>query len=289
MGKSYIVTRSGGEHGMGHAVRMGHLAKALSNPLMITKRHEPGWEYFPALGLVVATDEYLDSGGKTLIVDIPITDNEFLGKYRPYFDNIIVIVGTGWSINPMTRKLADLIVYQGVGEPTKEVLQAPGGAVLYGLEWLILGKEYETRPKVEREDFVLYYCGGGIPEDYQIAVYDEMVKLDLKVYWATGFKYPLYDKQSRCAVQVSTFGMVTYEALTLRTPVVSFSRSEDHAKSEFGLTGWLDAMGKYDFVEPQAIAQHARMGMDWPFRMEYPEELDGKGTQRLVDYILREL
>ena len=293
MSKTLIYTEAGGDKGMGHVVRMGHLAKEL------LKQGETvgiicdgvGETYIRKIGLSDCLHLSKLNNYNRVVVDVPETDNNMLLDVGDGSQAVIVIVGTGWSITPTTRQIADLIVYQGIAEPSREVLQSAGGYVLWGLDWLILGSEYATVAHQRQDDYALLYIGGGIPRDYAFEVYRclnmffdwvQVAPSDGQIFES------MYTMQKNCSVFVTTFGVTVYEAMRLGKPVICFSRSSDHAETANQLTDYITHVGLYDQAKPAIIAQLALAQSVLPLNT-YESPLDGIGTERLVQFILEEL
>ena len=193
MGNSYrsgrmtvlIYCRSGPDIGMGHVVRCRHLADELrkrgKDTAILTGDKDPGWDYLMrarAAALLAENRWTLETAiegldADTLIVDMMETDNRQLREVRPLVRKLVVIVGTGWSITRETKRLADLIVYQGVGHPTLSVLMVPGARILSGPEHIILGPEYDGGCGGQKRG-VAIYTGGGVPFSFGVGLAREL-------------------------------------------------------------------------------------------------------------------
>ena len=257
-----IYCRSGKDIGMGHVVRCRHLADELRlrvDPVIVAAYpDEPGWSYLEKAGtrrvalgpegLMRAIEIYRPSrvvddrpGGRPAPGEM-LFDDALLQRMRDKVRSLVVLVGAGWNITERTKALADLIVYQGVGQPSEALLAAPGAKILHGLEYVILGPEYRDIEELDRSGAAVYF-GGGVGLDYVSAVLEAMKDIggtvvlgpqhDGEHFESHGFGVSLAPPTmkrilERSRIFVGTMGMVAYEAIACRTFPVLVSRTEDH-------------------------------------------------------------
>ena len=298
--KILILAEAGEEIGMGHVVRIGHLAR-----LFKTRGHHldlltnaVGHAYFKTLGInsLDVKNEAVVMQSDITIVDYMLTDDEYLQALRPHTDKLVVIVGAGHTITAMTRWVADLIIYQC---PTREDLYSivPGEQIISGLNHLILHPQYAAQDWKTREDrgndFMMYF-GGGVPPDFEEALAMALQDKGYRVGWKT--KQPrwiptLYDALRNAKFYLGTMGMAVYEAISTGSYPIVFCRSQDHME----VADHLEDMGyAYNLGRLPKISSDFEIDthVDWildlhKHAMGFPSVIDGKGAFRVAREILR--
>ena len=229
-----IYTEAGVDIGMGHVVRITHLARLFKDRGHVVDilTNEAGQEYFDAQKLhsIDGKSRKIVMGTDIAIIDHMLTDNDYLRAIRPSVKKLVVIVGAGHTITPETRWIADLIVYQC---PSREELYGvvPGEDIISGLNHLILNPLYaqpSTAPK--NRDFVSYF-GGGADKKFAVqlcqALREELFTVSGRSS-APGWEDNLYSALQHANNFIGTMGMVTYEAINRGAHPFVFSRSHDH-------------------------------------------------------------
>ena len=294
--KIAVYTEAGTEIGMGHVVRMSHLInlfKARGHHVDIIT-NDDGQKYFTS-----QRHHSIDTKGvKSIseadiaIVDHMITDDAYLQAIRPSVKKLVVIVGAGHTITPVTRWVADLIIYQC---PTREDLYnvVPGEKIISGLDHLILQPQY-AYPMSEDDrgnDFLVYF-GGGTKGLFAQKIVAGLRDKGYKVKWVgtSNWDDDLYEALSLATTFVGTMGMVTYEAMATSTYPIVFSRSDDHLTIAGQLTtgnkvtnlGLLPerAMNVDTYITKIIKAHKNRLGRS------LLREVDGKGAYRVAREIL---
>lgn len=232
-----IITEAGGDVGLGHVVRMGHLARALRQ-----KGHEiniwtneAGQAYFAAKNIDSAVHQReVVPSGDIVIVDFMHNDDSYLYKLRPYAKKLVVIVGVGWTITPTTRWIADLVVYH---TPEDEALYGwtPGENVLQGTKWIMMNPKYaEIDITSDRPYEIVTYFGGGINKSLTNSIIQKLKDYEYVIrelgnpedYWEDRPHEPLRLSE----FYVGSMGMMAYEAIVTKTYPIVLCRSEEHAE-----------------------------------------------------------
>ena len=118
-----------GTHGMGHAVRMGRLAKVLRQRGATVDIRAYGTDQEPLDRLL------RDNPGCTLVLDRPINSDSFLAQVRPNVKKLMVVVGVGHTITRETQWIADAVLYQNSAGPMKQSRARTSGMVLAICSW----------------------------------------------------------------------------------------------------------------------------------------------------------
>lgn len=302
--------------GMGHIVRCQRLAAALKDTIFLTNAREPGSQYLEAHNTAVChISDAKDEGEavrhairecvvERLIVDHMETNNNLLEAARDGVKQLVVIVGVGWSITERTRALADLIIFQGIGEPSRRVQEAAGGRIITGLDYVIVGK---PAPKAER-DGALVFMGGSIPWSYSVELCRWLDSFGLRGTVVAGWHlndtegwlpssfqmvsrpHNLSALQASHKLQVSSMGMSVFEAMLAGTPVVCVSREKDHWASAATLddAGLLVDCGLVYQTAPEELAGWAAHAYQDPGLLADLSAsgrlaIDGRGRERVLE------
>lgn len=300
--------------GMGHVVRCARLAAHMDGAIILTHPDEPGCAYlrdtgmYPALAYDIEPEADMlngiikDRGIEMLVIDCMETNNDLLEAIQ--VPKLVVIVGVGWSITERTRALADLIIYQGVGRPSVAVQDAPGGKILRGIEYTIVGSPATPTAR----DGILVFVGGGIPWSYSVALCKQLDKSGLSGTVVAGWhiddsadglpasfakreRLPgLSSLQASHLLQVSSMGMSVYEGMAAGIPVACVSRDEDHwgCANELDEAGLLVDCGLASETSPKELAGWAEYVYGQQLLREQiardaRHAVDGRGIERVIE------
>ena len=297
--KLLILAEAGREIGMGHVVRIGHLAKlfkARGHHLDILT-NDRGHHYFRSLGIssLDVKNEAVVMQSDITIVDHMLTDNKYLQALRPHTDKLVVIVGAGHTITPETRWIADLIIYQC---PIHGDLYSivPGENIISGYHHLILDPRFaQLELDLDRPFDFLAYFGGGIRDTFATSIVEGLETAGFTVNWqkqpGTMWNTDLYTSLAATHSFVGTMGMVTYEALYTETKPIVFCRSDDHMDIA-------NQLADKFLVENLGLAPQRASNVDKYLdiiiaahlapRTIRPPGLDGKGAYRVAREILND-
>jgi len=258
---------------------------------------EPGYRYFEKCGLPVV--DALKVGvlaGKRyprVILDLMDYNVGYLRELHEDAKEIILLVGTGWTITPEVRGLCDLIIYQSILDPSKDVMEAPGADLLYGIQYILLGPEYTRQAEKIRDAMI--YIGGGVSKYYAAKVQHDVNAWNVgaPLYGCGTIENSLYWSQSVSCVQVCTMGMCVYEGMAVGAVPLMISRSHDHAdtanaiqREDCGIS-----LGLVSRVHPSAVGEACRELLESPnliaqMAQTGREMVDGRGVYRVAKRIL---
>jgi spore coat polysaccharide biosynthesis predicted glycosyltransferase SpsG len=285
---------------MGHAVRCAHLAKALRDAgedvVMWVQKDEPTKEYFEAMGLdtIPVIRRFSKSETKELsfpasrdrlIVDLMLNDDTFLRSTRPVFEQLVVIVGVGYTITRDTHWIADQVIYQA---PTPRWNGVPGEDVTAGLDHMIIDPQYAEEPENNRELDAVCYLGGGIgPSEKHIV--NAALNKDAAIDWKYLDNWPggAFEDMSRARLFVGSMGVTVYEALAAGTYPIVICRSEDHAIPARRLASQqrITFLGLAEEINAELLTQ--TISNELLLRsIPQPRSIDGLGVYRVADKIL---
>jgi spore coat polysaccharide biosynthesis predicted glycosyltransferase SpsG len=308
-----IYTKAGEDIGYGHVVRMGHLKKLLLARGIATSiwTNEAGYDYYRSKEIDSFSrlgGDRIVQGGDIAIVDYMINSDRYLLDLKQAVRKLVVIVGAGHTITPLTRWMADLIVYQTAElEELKDWV--PGEKVLQGLEYIMMDPrfaEVEKPALADRDyDFITYF-GGGISEKFSEPLIKELVKRKYKVREVFRGS-PMHIAMPQARVYLGSMGMTAYEAIVSGTYPIVFNRSEDHNISAEKLDslaganrlatnmGLITRPSKKTAVKEMAdhietIYEHQMSAFSgYPPQWGQVTKLDGKGLYRVAREILKDV
>ena len=289
-----IYTETGPGVGLGHIVRMSHLARELRG-----RGAEVGtWPHRPTSAGAEMLHRGVGMGPSRAdvgIVDVMHWEPRWIEGFQNCVERLVVIVGAGQA-NPAAT-IAHLAVYQTgwavEGQPS-------------GWDHLILAPGYQS-PLADKKHDALVVFGAGIPWGYakQVALDTHDLGLSgtlvVPPYHQYEFDYTklglravrspasLHGLQASHRIQVGSFGMSTYESVAARCLPVVVGRSEDHVSSAnrvMTMGGCLSA-GLWNEVKPEALAKLARAGLAaLPELGPRMPKIDGRGAERVAKAIL---
>jgi hypothetical protein len=295
-----FYVEAGAEIGMGHVVRCLNLIKLFKARGHTTDiiTNEAGYSYFKQheISSFDVKDNKVVFGGDVAVVDHMLTDNAYLQAIRTQVKKLVVIVGAGHTITPVTRWVADLVIYQC---PIRDDLYdvVPGERVLSGFDQLILHPRYglpQQYPTERELDFTAYF-GGGVNQRIARQIVDEIRTRGYSVEWVGEQGTPwwhsgIFNTLGRSNNFVGTMGMVTYEALNRLVKPFVFSRSKDHVEIAdlLGASNLVVSMGgmwdRAKLVEKYVDIIEENM-QDEPAAYSV---VDGKGAYRVAREILND-
>ena len=312
----YILTEAGGDVGLGHVVRMGHLFHVLrqkGHAVFITS-NEAGHAYFKSVGIPSSNSlppvprrvyykERVAEESDIVIVDFMNNDDDYLKLLRSVAKKLVVIVGVGWTITPTTRWIADLVVYH-TAENDDLYGWTPGETILQGLKYIMMNPEFSDVPEyIKREYDIVTYFGGGLNQRIADALPKRLGEIGYKVFEMgsdeSQWNLEPYNALADSKLYVGSMGMMTYEAIVTRTYPMVLCRSEDHIESAERLVDKDLATNFGLFTRPKAeitidnMTRKIRRKLDTLLSQWSPSEykvkyLDGKGLYRVALEILKD-
>jgi spore coat polysaccharide biosynthesis predicted glycosyltransferase SpsG len=300
-----IITEAGGDVGLGHVVRMGHLYHVLKQRghIVTMWANSTGLKYFSSAGIPAWTPmEGAYPEADITIVDFMHNDDNYLEILRPHCRKLVVIVGVGWTITPATRWIADLVVYHTVADRSLEDW-TPGETVLQGLEYIMMDPNFSiVNTNNERQWDLAVYFGGGLHKRLIQALTKALNESEYKIFHMGGEGYlwdhSPYDTLANSKLYIGSMGMMAYEAITTRTYPMVFCRSEDHMESaqrledmnlltNFGMTNKATKQNSVDNIMAWIETRYDKMASEpWVLPSYKINDLDGKGIYRVAREIL---
>lgn len=305
--KIFIITEAGGAVGLGHVVRMGHLARVLRQKghTVIIYTNKAGCDFYQSVDTVsnlFGMKKVIPETDIT-IVDFMNNNDEYLLTLRPHTKKLVVVVGVGWTITPTTRWIADLVVYHTTKDNTLS-RWTPGETVLQGLEYIMMDPTFaEIHVDNERQYDIVTYFGGGINHRISSALLKHLDKEYNVCALGEGGQHwnrSPYDVLSNSKLYVGSMGMMAYEAITARAYPMVMCRSEDHAESaerldakdlatNFGLFSRTKATISVDTMMEKIHDQMNKIRRRWDPPVHKTKLLDGKGIYRVALEILKDV
>ncbi len=305
--KISIITEAGGDVGLGHVVRMGHLYNVLKqrgNNVAVWA-NEAGCLYFTSVNIpsfVYTAKERLAPESDIVIVDFMNNDDDYLTLLRPRAQKLVVVVGVGWTITPTTRWIADLVVYH---TPQDGALYdwTPGEKILQGLEYIMMDPNFaDVKINDERQYDIVTYFGGGLNpriEPELLRRLDEKYNVCALGEDGQHWNSSPYDVLSDSKLYIGSMGMMTYEAIVCRAYPMVLCRSEDHIESaerlanrdlaaNFGLFSRSKAEVSIDVMITAIRKKLDVVRTTWTPIAYETRKLDGKGIYRVALEILND-
>jgi spore coat polysaccharide biosynthesis predicted glycosyltransferase SpsG len=310
--KSIIIyTEAGEDIGRGHVVRMGHLYRVLTQKghLVEINTNKAGMEYYNKVGIpavvnISATGQKLLKPANISIVDIMVNKDSLLEQLRRHTDKLVVVVGAGWTITPLTRWIADLVIYQTT-ETSELESWVPGEQILLGEQYIMMDPTYSD---VDVDDVRLYdlafYFGGGLNKHLVDPLREELLERysSLELGGQHWDYFNIVNNLRDAKIYIGSMGMMAYEAITTRTFPIVFCRSEDHKKDAQRLErkGLLTSFGEVSRPTKEAsldniieIIDHVLKNINNNYDQRWSPpgykllDFDGKGIYRVALEVLR--
>ena len=305
--KISILTEAGGDVGLGHVVRMGHLAQILRQKghTVIIYTNKVGCDFYQSMDIISNSfeDKKIIPETDITIVDFMNNNDDYLLALRPHTKKLVVVVGVGWTITPTTRWIADLVVYHTIKD-NKLYNWTPGETILQGLEYIMMDPTFaDVEVDTERQYDIVTYFGSGLNTQISDSLTTALCKSSYKIFemgpLANLWVRSPYDTLANAKLYVGSMGMMAYEAIVARAYPMVMCRSDDHTDSanhlvdkglatNFGLFSRPTIKTSIDTMMT-LISKELKLyesGGRWKSPAYKTKPLDGKGIYRVALEIL---